>query len=651
MCGIFGTIIRGKDLITYNEFYKLSNKLFKYSSTRGKEAAGLALSTKNSIDIFKDSCSPQDFIKNENYKKILKDNFNKFSNNSIKSLESKDFPITLIGHSRLVTNGLQSQSYNNQPVILNELIGIHNGIITNEKEIWENHHEIKREYEVDTEAILKLLSKNLKLSRSFKKSTIDTFKEIKGSASIASLFRDYESLLLATNTGSIFYVYSSDKNIFIFASERFILQKILKSQTSKYLKKNMPIQQLKANEAIIFDLNNMNLKTFKLNSKSSEKINKSLICTNSRKITNYTKNFRNIKRCKRCILPISYPYMELDSNDICRYCRRHKKFTVEGEKKLFEIVEKYRSKDNSPDCIVALSGGRDSCYGLHYIKKVLGLNPIAFTYDWGLVTDLARRNAARICGELGVEHIIRTPNISKKRKYVKKNIEAWLKKPELGMIPLFMAGDKAFYYFARKLRKETNLKLVFFCTGNMMENTPFKFGFSGLKDGESGNTLTKIKLLDKLKLLAYYTKNFIVNPYYLNDSILDTALAYWHTFIEKDDFLYLYKYIHWDESKIVNTIINQYGWEISRDTKTTWRIGDGTAAFYNYIYSTIAGFSEDDDMLSNMIREKYITRDEALNRSNEFSKPRIESITEFAQMIGLNLDETLNIINKVKKKY
>ena len=137
----------------------------------------------------------------------------------------------------------------------------------------------------------------------------------------------------------------------------------------------------------------------------------------------------------------------------------------------------------------------------------------------------------------------------------------------------------------------------------------------------------------------------------MNDSILDTALAYWHTFIEKDDFLYLYKYIHWDESIIVNTIINEYGWEISKDTKTTWRIGDGTAAFYNYIYKTIAGFTEDDDMLSNMIREKYITREEALIRSNEYSKPRIESITEFAQMIGLNLEETLNIINKVKKKY
>ena len=219
------------------------------------------------------------------------------------------------------------------------------------------------------------------------------------------------------------------------------------------------------------------------------------------------------------------------------------------------------------------------------------------------------------------------------------------------MIPLFMAGDKAFYHFARQLRKETDIKLVFFCTGNMMENCPFKFGLSGVRDGESDNILTKIKIKDKLKLIKYYTSNFILNPSYINESLLDTALAYWHTFIEKDDFLYLYRYIEWNEAEIVDTIINKYGWETSPDTKTTWRIGDGTASFYNYIYQTIAGFTEDDDMLSNMIRENYISREEALIKSFEYSKPRTESIKEYAQMIGINLEETLNKINTARKRY
>ena len=51
--------------------------------------------------------------------------------------------------------------------------------------------------------------------------------------------------------------------------------------------------------------------------------------------------------------------MDFDEEGICRYCRRHKKFVVNGEKELFNNVEKYRSKNGNPDCIVALRG-RDS---------------------------------------------------------------------------------------------------------------------------------------------------------------------------------------------------------------------------------------------------------------------------------------------------
>ena len=64
----------------------------------------------------------------------------------------------------------------------------------------------------------------------------------------------------------------------------------------------------------------------------------------------------------------------------------------------------------------------------------------------------------------------------------------------------------------------------------------------------------------------------------------------------------------------------------------------------------MAGFTND-DMLSNMIRENYLTRQEALERSKEFSKPRTASMEEYAQMIGLNLEETLSIINNAPKRY
>ena len=117
-------------------------------------------------------------------------------------------------------------------------------------------------------------------------------------------------------------------------------------------------------------------------------------------------------------------------------------------------LEKHRKSNGEPDCIVTLSGGRDSCFVLHTFVEEYGMNPIAYTYDWGMVTDLARRNQSRMCGGLGVEHIVISADITTKRENIRKNVEAWLKRPSLGTIPLFMAGDKRVLLLRQPPQKE-----------------------------------------------------------------------------------------------------------------------------------------------------------------------------------------------------
>ena len=116
-------------------------------------------------------------------------------------------------------------------------------------------------------------------------------------------------------------------------------------------------------------------------------------------------------------------------------CHEHPPIQYKGVAALEKLVEPYRSKNGEPDCLIAFSGGRDSSYGLHFLKKELGMNPLAYTYDWGMVTDLARQNEARMLGSLGVEHIIVSANITMKRDHIRKHILAWMKKPDLGMVP------------------------------------------------------------------------------------------------------------------------------------------------------------------------------------------------------------------------
>jgi hypothetical protein len=578
-------------------------------------------------------------------------------------------PLAITGHSRLATNGAQSNGDNNQPVITHGAVALHNGIIVNDRELAARYPALAPQGELDSEVLAALLRTKLDASGDLVAATRATFAEIEGSASIAMLFDDLDTMLLATNTGSLFQVTAAlrddsddsddragggpTRSLVLFASERFILQRVIDDKATSARLGDVRIEQIRAGHGLAVALDGRDRQAFPLTATGGADTPGAPIGPNGHtiEIVDHSSRVDRLRRCTRCILPETYPFIGFDDHGVCRYCRTWKTIQPRGAQALLDAVEPYRRKDGSPDVIVAFSGGRDSSYGLHYVKKVLGMNPVAFTYDWGMVTDLARRNQARLCGALGVEHIIRSADIVAKRRYVRKNVEAWLKKPELGMVTLLMAGDKEFYAHARQLREETGIKLVIFCTGNMIEEAPYKTGLMGFAQDDDDMVLTKMSTRNKASMLWYFAKNYLKNPAYLNESLLDTANAFWQTFVVKDDFLYLYHYLPWNEDTIVGTIRREYDWEIATDTQTTWRIGDGTAAFYNYIYGTMAGFTEDEAMLSNMVREGYIDRDEAMRRGREYSKPRWPSIREYAQLVGFSAEEALQIINAAPKLY
>lgn len=666
MCGIFGFALSSNCLIRPVHIEQLLKKLFIFSESRGKESAGIYLAkpqTQKSA-IIKYNNAAHCLLKESAYKKTLKTFLTE------DNAESKH-ELIVLAHSRLVTNGSAEHAKNNQPIKVKNTTVIHNGIIVNIDELWEKHQHLKRTADVDTEILAALLEHYAESEHPIN-ATNRVFSDIQGAASIAWTNDHSSEVTLSTNTGDLYYSLLPQNNGIIFSSEAYILEQSLKDiwdvlypETSYHIQhitpKNGIYIDLDKNELIAFEhtdntirpkkllqhhtnyqeiILNKKTKSFSFNSKASDE---SLLLYNA-------KTLENLKRCTRCILPDTFPFIHFDAEGVCNYCLNYKPhFTKtsapESRISFKKMIENQLSETNQTKILVPFSGGRDSSYGLHLLIKEFDFKPLTFTYDWGMVTDLARRNISRMCSQLGVQNILVSADLAKKRHYIRQNVSAWLKKPDLGMIPLFMAGDKHFLHVANELKKQTGLSVNIWCA-NPLENTDFKSGFCGISPDFDKKYVDSLALSKKFKMLGYYFKQFSSNPAYLNTSLIDTFSAFYaYYFAGRSGYYSLFHHISWDEEEVNRTLLHEYDWEISPDSNSTWRIGDGTAPFYNYIYVTAKGFSEFDTFKSNQIREGMLTREEALKTVLEENQPRYRSIESYLNTINLDFNDVIKRVN------
>jgi glucosamine--fructose-6-phosphate aminotransferase (isomerizing) len=675
MCGIFGLITKPGSNYPKKEIRKTLENIAVFSESRGKDSSGMAIRSTNvfNIDVIKGDVPIRQLLKCKAYDVTI---------NAALVPEALYQGFAAFGHARLVTTGTQLNEVNNQPVLKSDMLIIHNGIIVNVDELWAQHPALNREYSIDTEIIPALIRNELQTTDDLAEACNKTFSQLEGTWSVATMFQDLDQFVLATNNGSLYYI-TDNSNFITFASEGFFLEKLKKEGCFVPFGSQLKVSQLTANKGIVINMNDLSIKHFdspvQKNSipKNScapfrlekhildNEVNKQEVVIDPATFINRsrehhlfsllemnTEAISKLRRCTKCLLPETFPFIAYDHHGVCNYCNHYqKKNQPQSIDELKHLVEPYRSRNGKPDCLVPFSGGRDSTYSLHFIKRELGLNPIAFTYDWGMVTDLARRNAARVCGKLGVENIIVAADIHLKRENIRKNVAAWLKKPHLGMVPLFMAGDKYFFHFSNKVLQQTGLELSIWGS-NPLENTDFKSGFTGIEPVFDKKRIDEIKLFSKAKLISFFGKQYLSNPAYINSSLIDTFGSFKSRYFTKRyGYIQLFDYMKWDEKELETLILNEYNWEKSIDTKSTWRIGDGTAAFYNYIYHTVAGFSEFDTFRSNQIREGQMSREEGLALVNEENIPRYENLRWYLAIIGLDFVSTIKRINSIPKLY
>lgn len=602
MCGIFGIV--GSLPINQKELRVLA----RHAQQRGKDSSGLIIFNRNCYKVFRAD------------DKIIR---------LMAQVKIKGSSVAL-GHSRLITNGLSD----NQPVVREQVCVLHNGIILNHASIWRDLRQ-KRELTIDTEVIAGIAAEHLEEGQDIDILPQKILDLCRGVVSCAMILPNRGILCLFSNNGSL-YLGEKGKNRY-FASERHPLKRL----------GCLGIRQIKTATFIDIPLSDVPISISEVSNRTKNLIPGMSFSFSEEKILEH-RNTESLQRCTKCILPETMPYISFDSEGVCNYCRNYRLRNVpKSKEELFELVEPYRRHQGN-DCIVPFSGGRDSSYGLHLVVNELKMKPVAYTYDWGMVTDLGRRNISRMCARLGVENIIVAADISKKRAYIARNLRAWLKSPHLGMISILTAGDKHFFRHIEPIKRQTGIILNLWGV-NPLEVTHFKAGFLGVPPNFEERRVYTHGVMKQLRYQYLRFKAMLESPGYFNRSLWDTLSGeYYRSFTKKIAYYHIYDYWRWDED-LINEILAAYDWERAVDTPTTWRIGDGTAAFYNYIYYTVAGFTEHDTFRSNQIREGDMTRDRALELVKLENEPRYPNIKWYLDVLGFDFKTVITVVNAIPK--
>jgi len=263
MCGIFGVLTNEKRNFSLAHLNSIIDELFILSESRGKEAAGIAVLTDGKIKIYKEGIIATSFIYSKSYKHFISSAFNSASRDNNNTAITNT--LAVIGHTRLATNGTQTNNDNNSPMVCGDLIGVHNGIIVNDKELWEALPSLQRISTVDSESFFALLNLFLKSGLSLIESTKIVFNKIEGSASIACIVPKIDDVILATNTGSLYSCRNAKGNIYIFASESYILQRLIKRLRLEAVLGRCDISQIKPGEGRLINIHNLAERDFSLN--------------------------------------------------------------------------------------------------------------------------------------------------------------------------------------------------------------------------------------------------------------------------------------------------------------------------------------------------------------------------------------------------
>ena len=353
-----------------------------------------------------------------------------------------------------------------------------------------------------------------------------------------------------------------------------------------------------------------------------------------------------MKYCKTCLFPNTKPDLTFNKFGICDAClsvnekiNLSEDYYKEREIFLKEIFKKHKNKKSVYDCVVPVSGGKDSTYQLYVVKNIFNLKPLCVTFDQFDQTETGLSNIKSM-QNIGTDHIHFTLNPIVLKKLIRKGLETvgdpyWVNHVGMFTIPFRIANQFKIPLVVYGENPQYEYGGPNFSKKNYIMDKRWRQEFGGMRGLREEDMIDENLSSKDLQILEFPNEQELKK-----NNILG---------------IFLGQFIKWDVQKQLK-IIKKFGWkELKRAPRGSWLKYENCDMEFidirEYIKYLKFGYGRANDQLSIALRHKLIDRKKAIKilekTDGKFSKSNLK---KFCKLINISEREFNNIIDSFVNK-
>ncbi len=352
---------------------------------------------------------------------------------------------------------------------------------------------------------------------------------------------------------------------------------------------------------------------------------------------------KKIQYCKRCVYPQITVNLNIDEEGVCASCRVYEKFQElspdfwEKRKLKFERLVESILKNNKSDydCVVPVSGGKDSFYQAHMMSKVYGLKVLLVTYHGNNYLPEGDYNRDRMRQVFNADHIVFGPSVEVLKKlnricFKKMGDMNWHAHCGINTYPIIQAV-------------KNDIPLIVW--------GETAWDISGMFDPDDYVEFSA-RVRHEHALRGYEWYDLLDDP---QDPLTAKDMA-WAKYPSDEEILksrtrglYIGNFFNWDPHEHTELMKNLYDWrgaegEFDRTYRTMSNLDDRYENGAHDLMKFVKfGYGRGSDHSSKDIRTGYLTREQGIEMVRKYDAVVSRDVPYWCDYVGMSMDEFWNI--------